>query len=541
MPGRTTSRAGIDALSWSEGKASVLVRDLMAASTFETGEGFEALSPGVTVVLPTFRRGDNGMLRACIESVLAQTFSDFELIIVDDGSTDSTRRIIEEFLASDPRVATIRHPVNVGLPGLSCDEAILKARGEKLFFTFDDNTVEPDGLATMLAASESRPDVHFFYGEVFAPFPGEDKVHGRGEYSLSRLYEANFIANGAVLIDRFVFDRCGMYDPHILITRLCDWDLWLRIAPEFEPLHVEKIIATENGRTQPDSLGNSHTWDPAIIEEWLRINRNEKLRPDAILDYNVADAPEVLTELSQAKISAFIERFFVPPEERATANAGYILLICDDVTEDLRRRFIGNEERLRVVNVTHLQLELIGLWDLVLAARTIVFAGRIDSAEEIARALRIVEKRYDYYAADPDPLDVEPRSRRARALRDTVGRDFLLGLERIIRPEGPTRIQVAEIEQLDDLPQKPVVDLPELLRTIEWRAMSFSELFSSNVEPDTLEVIDMMNTLVRAYVPPGHFRPEELAWRAMREVVRRPHVVFRFARTGFKALRGIAN
>lgn len=91
-------------------------------------------SPRVSVILPTFRRGDSGLLSAAIDSILDQSLRELELLIVDDASTDSTAGIIAEAMLRDPRVSVIRHARNIGLPAVSEYEGYLLARGDRIAF-----------------------------------------------------------------------------------------------------------------------------------------------------------------------------------------------------------------------------------------------------------------------------------------------------------------------------------------------------------------------------------------------------------------------
>src|SRR2546430_3881689 len=75
-------------------------------------------SPLVSVILPTYARHASGRLQRAVDSVLSQSFTNFELIIVDDGSTDGSNEFIEHCRALDPRVVHVRHELNSGLPAL---------------------------------------------------------------------------------------------------------------------------------------------------------------------------------------------------------------------------------------------------------------------------------------------------------------------------------------------------------------------------------------------------------------------------------------
>jgi len=527
------SRAGAEAQTGSRSRPAVVVRDLIADSVLETPAGFSDLSPAVTVVLPTFRRGDNGMLEACIASVLAQTFNDLELIVIDDGSTDSTRRVIEQHMAADPRIATIRHPKNVGLPALSCYEGIARARSSRVFFTFDDNTLVDDALETMMAAADSRPNGHFFYGEVLSVFPGHDQVDGAGEFSRERLFEGNFIPNGAVLADREVFERCGHYDPHISMTRLCDWDLWIRISREYELHHVDKVIATERGRTQSDSIGNTHVWDRALVAEWMSVDRSARLRPEAILDYDVAEIPPVLSELSRAKIETLTDRFFGPGAPQGD-DVGYTLLVCDGFTEELLDVFTPTAGPVRVVGATYFQLEVLGFWDLVVSARTVVLAGDVAKAEIVGSRLRAIEKRYDYYVPEDD---------RGFAVADAVGREFFGGVERLLRRGTSSSVRFADAESIDALRGGPMSELRGALDNAAWSETPLALLAQRNPVVTMLGSIALENGLVRTVprelvevVPNGYYTPHELTARVTGKLRRRPWALFGYLRSGLRGL-----
>src|SRR5262245_34007779 len=86
--------------------------------------------PEVSIILPTYCRGANGLVKRSIDSVLNQTFSSFELIVMDDGSTDGTSELVSGYARVDDRVIHIRHESNCGLPALRVNEGLLRARGE---------------------------------------------------------------------------------------------------------------------------------------------------------------------------------------------------------------------------------------------------------------------------------------------------------------------------------------------------------------------------------------------------------------------------
>jgi len=108
----------------------------------------------VSVLMTAYNR--EAYLAEAIESVLASDYADFELIIVDDASTDATNRIAAEFAARDGRILLERNPVNLGdYPNRN--RAASLARGRYLKYVDSDDRINPHGLGTMVAAMEAHP------------------------------------------------------------------------------------------------------------------------------------------------------------------------------------------------------------------------------------------------------------------------------------------------------------------------------------------------------------------------------------------------
>jgi glycosyltransferase involved in cell wall biosynthesis len=123
----------------------------------DSKRGADALgSPRVTVALPVYN-GER-FLREVIDSILLQTFTDFELLISDNASTDTTQSIAEEFAARDPRIQYRRHESNVGAH-YNYNGLVAEARGEYLKWAADDDLYDPDFLRRCVEILDEFPDV----------------------------------------------------------------------------------------------------------------------------------------------------------------------------------------------------------------------------------------------------------------------------------------------------------------------------------------------------------------------------------------------
>src|SRR5437870_2283989 len=103
-------------------------------------------TPSISVIVPIYNKAK--YLRECLQSVLTQTFGDFEIICVDDASTDGSAEILTDFVDRERRVRVYRNTVNLG-PGASRNIGIDKSRGTYLQFTDADDLLPPNALAAL--------------------------------------------------------------------------------------------------------------------------------------------------------------------------------------------------------------------------------------------------------------------------------------------------------------------------------------------------------------------------------------------------------
>lgn len=292
------------------------VKDLIGGTVWTPGRDYSANhKPAVSVLLPTFRRAKSGLFRRAVQSVLDQTLSNIELIIVDDASTDGTADQIREFMDRDGRVSCLTHSRNIGLPAISEYEAFLKARSDFIAFAFDDTKFYPDALEKLLEHALDHPD-EICFGHVVMKV-GEygnsnpHTVHLGSDLAQHNLRSWNVIPNNAVLLPRYVVSQIGFYDPHVLMARLCDWDLWCRIGEKYLLRHVDVSVGEEDGPSTNDSLGNTYPLDSWSSAEWMRRDRNVSLTPERLGEYEVFDVPHECSSETQSTIRYFTANHIV--------------------------------------------------------------------------------------------------------------------------------------------------------------------------------------------------------------------------------------
>lgn len=184
--------------------------------------------PQISVVIPAYNAEHT--IRETIESVQHQTFSDFELIVINDGSTDRTLEILQSI--SDPRLKILSYQ-NGGL-SVARNRGISHATGEFIAFLDADDLWTPHKLELQLAALQQNPEAGVAYSWTYFMneqekrlFPGR-RLFYRGNVYADLLVK-NFIAHGSnPLIRRQAIESIGEFDP--TLSHFADWDYWLRIA-----------------------------------------------------------------------------------------------------------------------------------------------------------------------------------------------------------------------------------------------------------------------------------------------------------------------
>ena len=290
------------------------VKDILQDnSEWIQGESYAEQKPIVSVLLPTFRRARGGYFERAVQSVLNQTFKDLELIIIDDASTDGTKDLIEYFMKIDPRVHCIRHKQNVELPAISEYEGYMKARGEYIAFIFDDNEWEKNYISKTIPfmirekVKASFGIVKLYYGEKKNEYIslGEEK----NKYEMNDIYRTNFIGNAGVVLHKDVIENVGLYDPHISIKRVCDWDLWRRVCQKYDFEFTNVDASSEHGFKLNDSLGNTENLDSWVSLEQMSKNRDSLLLLDKFLDYDIFEINENNTDLFIDTLKDEVEKY----------------------------------------------------------------------------------------------------------------------------------------------------------------------------------------------------------------------------------------
>ena len=191
----------------------------------------------VSIVIPCFN--SSAFLRETVASVVAQTLRELEIVLVDDGSTDDTRAVVEQLIAQHPeRAMTLCAQPNAGVAAAR-NRGVAIARGEYILPVDADDLIAPTMAETCARILDAQPttSIVFTDREDFGELAGR---FGAGQFELARLKYFNQIAYCA-LYRRTVWEACGGYRTNV--DGFDDWDFWIAAASRgFRGHHVAEPL-----------------------------------------------------------------------------------------------------------------------------------------------------------------------------------------------------------------------------------------------------------------------------------------------------------
>jgi teichuronic acid biosynthesis glycosyltransferase TuaG len=271
--------------------------------------------PKVSVIIPCFN--SQNTIKETVESVLVQTMQDFEVIVVDDGSTDDTKQALSDY---GDRVKYLYR--ENGGQSAARNTGIRAARGEILAFVDSDDLWYPEKLEKQIRILDEQKldwcycDCLYFrdndsfnlgkHSELFYP--------AKVGWIVKSLLMGNCIASPTPVIRRSVFERCGLFDesPQFRIGE--DWEMWLRIAAQYPVGYSAEVLAKH--REHAGSV--SYSVDPktalashlAVIEKMTTLYPQDlmplkekatafyaaRFSKSSWLNGNIADAKELIRQ-----------------------------------------------------------------------------------------------------------------------------------------------------------------------------------------------------------------------------------------------------
>ena len=234
--------------------------------------------PIVSVIIPTYQHAH--FVGQAIESVLAQTYEDYEIIVVDDGSTDNTSEVLAEF---GNQIKAIHHQENRGLSAAR-NTGIMASHGSLVAFLDADDVWMPDKLEKQVPLFERNESVGLVYSDLsyfdkngILPGTAFEGASPQSGMVHSAIFVRDFIPMPTVVVRRSCFDVVGLFDETLMACE--DHDMWLRISETWavdfvnEPLARYRFAPTQMHKDRERMLVNrlrvqekAFTTSPALRE-----------------------------------------------------------------------------------------------------------------------------------------------------------------------------------------------------------------------------------------------------------------------------------
>jgi len=226
----------------------------------------------VSVIIPTFNRG--WILKEAIDSVLAQSFDDYELIVVDDGSSDNTQNLLAAYTKKITCIKQKNHGVSAAR-----NAGIRSACGSLIAFLDSDDCWLPDKLAAQTAFFNTHPEAKICQTEEIWVRNGArvnpKKKHAKPSGNIfERSLSLCLVSPSAVMLRRELFDDVGLFDETLPACE--DYDMWLRISCRY-PVHlIDTPLIIKNGG-HPDQLSRQAGLDKYRIRSLLGLIQSGRL------------------------------------------------------------------------------------------------------------------------------------------------------------------------------------------------------------------------------------------------------------------------
>ncbi len=207
-------------------------------------------NPKVTVCMPNYNYGH--FIGQSIQSVLDQDFNDFELIIVDDCSTDNSDEVIRSF--SDNRIKYHHNKTNIGRLK-NINKCLQLSQGEYITILPSDGLYTPSSLIKRKEILDSNPSIGFVFSAgtiideagkfIRDAVPFADNWVREGEDVFRTLVLGNHILTLTCMVRKKCFDHLGLLNEEIKATGSRDWELWLRISLFYDIAYINHVTSLE--------------------------------------------------------------------------------------------------------------------------------------------------------------------------------------------------------------------------------------------------------------------------------------------------------
>ena len=251
----------------------------------------DSLSPLISVIIPTYNRAD--LISKAIQSVIDQSYKNWELIVVDNYSDDNTKEVIDAF--EDDRILMLSRP-RTGSVAASRNFGVSHSKGEWIAFLDSDDWWFPNKLECVHKVIQKQPDLIYHELQIVSgQDDGKSKKKTKSRKLKSPIFfdllqNGNGIALSSVTLRKSTFAKVGGMNESPTFFAIEDYDIWLRIAQITERFaHIPRVLGAY--RLHDGNIGkiNNFSYLSIAIEEHLKyLNNNQLRRYESLYIYQVA-------------------------------------------------------------------------------------------------------------------------------------------------------------------------------------------------------------------------------------------------------------
>lgn len=229
----------------------------------------------VSVIIPTYNRAH--VLREAIDSVLSQKYSDLELLVVDDGSTDHTKEVASSYTSKLAYIYQEHKGVSAAR-----NRGIKQAQGNYLSFLDSDDLWLPDKLSTQMRFMEDHPEIHICYTEEIWIRKGVrvNPMKKHRKYSgmiFEHCLPLCIVSPSSVLIARSLLEEIGVFDEELKVCE--DYDLWLRISARYPIYLLDTPLIIKRGGHDDQLSKAMNGQDRFRIKALVKLLESDSLSP----------------------------------------------------------------------------------------------------------------------------------------------------------------------------------------------------------------------------------------------------------------------
>lgn len=217
--------------------------------------------PFFSIVCPSYQSAS--FITRTLESVMAQSCLDYELIVSDDGSTDNTCEVIEQFIKKYPEknIRLIRNS-HQG-PGATRNAGIRAARADWIAFLDSDDLWDSKKLETVAVLIKQYPEINTYcHNEIHRRLDGSENILDyaksyRPDMAFKRqLYRQNLFSTSALVCQKSLVEKVGGFDPALSSAQ--DYELWLKMSDFMKPYFISEVLGFYIDR--PENITSSNVW-----------------------------------------------------------------------------------------------------------------------------------------------------------------------------------------------------------------------------------------------------------------------------------------